>query len=79
MECLPIQGLQEHDLVLVEAGINRYAKAGNDSSTVEKQGRGPPRRATIGMDRWVAYYNLQAVYLLEAAPGELQRELIGQC
>ncbi|KAJ7207798.1 hypothetical protein C8J57DRAFT_1540819 [Mycena rebaudengoi] len=64
MERLPVQNAEEHDLVLVEAKISRYARCA-EGQAVERQGGGGSRRAT--MDRWVAYYELQAINLLERA------------
>ncbi|KAJ6601243.1 hypothetical protein DFH09DRAFT_559161 [Mycena vulgaris] len=65
MNKLPITDLKEHDLVLVEAAVQRYA--------VHDQGRQPARGYRRSLDKWAAYYDLQAVYLLNKAVGSSRR------
>ncbi|KAJ7209369.1 hypothetical protein C8J57DRAFT_1540384 [Mycena rebaudengoi] len=73
MQRLPVQDLNEHDLVLVEAHIARYAV--RDAAAGQQQGRTLPRR--VPMDRWVAFYQLQAIHLLEAAPVSTATDVAG--
>ncbi|KAJ7439169.1 hypothetical protein B0H11DRAFT_2254096 [Mycena galericulata] len=54
---LPVNDLKEHDIALMEARIGRYAVKASDSM------KGKSRV----MDRWEAFYDLQAVYLIKEA------------
>ncbi|KAJ7467277.1 hypothetical protein B0H11DRAFT_2239518 [Mycena galericulata] len=54
---LPVNDLKEHDIALMEARIGRYAVKASDSM------KGKSRV----MDRWEAFYDLQAVYLIKDA------------
>ncbi|KAJ7118465.1 hypothetical protein C8R43DRAFT_960435 [Mycena crocata] len=60
MDKLAIVDLKEHDLVMIECTVQRYALRAEQQQSARLQRRAP-------MDKWVAYYNLQAVYLLHAA------------
>ncbi|KAF8193080.1 hypothetical protein K438DRAFT_1589407, partial [Mycena galopus ATCC 62051] len=59
MQTLNVADLKPHDLVLLEVKIGRY--------NAEQAERGTYRRRT--MNRWHAYLDMQAVYLLHHAPG----------
>lgn len=63
---LSILDLNEHDLVLVEAKIHRYARKG-----AEQAGRAAGRGPRPPLDKWISYYDLQAIYLLNAAAGKV--------
>ncbi|KAJ7687292.1 hypothetical protein B0H17DRAFT_1136414 [Mycena rosella] len=54
---VPVNDLKEHDFILIEARIGRYAS--KDASSAKGKGR--------SMEKWEAFYDLQSIFLLKDA------------
>lgn len=74
MATMSPEELEPHDIVLLETQICRYrlnkdeSEAVTKGRTVTSTSSKPSTAFAGGWTRWVAYYDLRAVYVLQRAP-----------
>lgn len=82
MDTVSPEGLAPHDLVLLEVGISRYRVAqDNEPTLVPAKPRHPGSRKPMiansgGWTRWVAYYDMKAICVLQTAPDDCKSQYL---